>query len=149
AAGIYDKIVKPCQFPGLSGLHVAKSRPAVFLHYFRDRHAGPFDYSRIHADIAHPQERGEEGSHHALARTPITDQDNIHDLSRSITTLRITSTGASTPVKCPNCRTAWFMNISTPEITLRPRDLASARSRVSSGVYTTSKTTCPGRKSPA
>ena len=41
-----------------------------------------------------------------LPRTAIADQNNIHTASFSITTRRMTSTGASTPVKCLNCRTA-------------------------------------------
>ena len=58
--------------------------------------------------------------------------------------VRITASGASTPVQRSNASAAWWTSMPSPLAARIPRERAAARKGVSIGWYTVSTTNCPG-----
>lgn len=104
-----DLFLQACDLPPVSAMIVvAKSGPTERANKLWNRHVGLICNLLIHGDAPDPV-TFRKGSPRHSSRTATADQADQctnHTASASITTRRIISTGASTPVKCLNCRTA-------------------------------------------
>src|SRR6185369_6998066 len=105
-SGIDDNAVPDRHLSYFQRLPVTETGPAVPLDYLGDAQTGTQGNRLVDRDKRERQLLRYKPSHMALACTTITDQNYVHPLSRSISTFRITSTGASAPVNFSNCSTA-------------------------------------------
>ncbi len=119
AAGINNQIILVTKDPAYLGFPFAEILPSILLDEVRNRLSRLMDNFRISGNDRSLQAMAKQFGDGAFSRSPVSNEDNIHvrlagGISKPpvfyekclVSTARITSTGADSPVQSSNCPTA-------------------------------------------